>query len=316
MSILEAFPSESALPPPEPAKVAVLEGFDSEASAVVAASADGDSVTAQARPFNVAAIVGATLAMIVVTGGATQQRSFPQPQPSKAEAGDVVLTAAAPEPARIVARSVVVAEPAREPLAPVANKIVPAAVDKVPTQVDKTPKPRLTKEVVANKPAAVQTGVPVVPVASWVPPASGVVELPPPPVLREPPHASLNALDMGRTIEARTVAGPSPVAQIQDVIGQYQAAYNALDASAAKAVWPSLDERALAKAFAGLSAQRVMFQPCTVDIKGNQAVASCRGSVRYTGRVGDKRTRLQQREWEFALRKSTDAWQIQGVRVE
>jgi len=107
-------------------------------------------------------------------------------------------------------------------------------------------------------------------------------------------------------------ADPTPA--IRDVLRRYEAAYERLDASAAKEIWPSLDERALARAFSGLASQTLSLEPCKINVTGTSAVASCHGRATYVGRVGNKTGQVQRRDWTFELRKSTDDWQIRSVR--
>jgi hypothetical protein len=103
-------------------------------------------------------------------------------------------------------------------------------------------------------------------------------------------------------------------AAIQDVIRRYETAYERLDASAAKQIWPSVDERALARAFAGLASQTLTLQPCRIDVNSSSAVASCPGSATYVARVGSKSGQIQRRDWTFVLRKANDGWQIGSVQ--
>jgi hypothetical protein len=110
------------------------------------------------------------------------------------------------------------------------------------------------------------------------------------------------------------IAIVNETAAIQDVIRRYEQAYENLDASAAKQIWPSLDERALARAFSGLAAQTLRMQPCEIDVASGSAIASCRGYATYVGRVGPKSGQTQQRDWKFYLRKSAEGWRIGSVQ--
>ena len=103
---------------------------------------------------------------------------------------------------------------------------------------------------------------------------------------------------------------------IQNVLGQFRAAYADLDARAVKQVWPSASEAALAKAFANLESQDVAFYGCDTTISVETARAACEGQVSYVGRVGPRQPRTQDREWTFTLRKvEGDRWQIDRVQV-
>lgn len=105
----------------------------------------------------------------------------------------------------------------------------------------------------------------------------------------------------------------APEAAIQMVLGQYRTAYRELDAGAARAVWPSVDTRALRKAFDSLEQQDLVFDSCQIAVADARAVASCRGFAWYIPRVGNKSPHDDQREWEFTLRKSGEAWLIDTV---
>jgi hypothetical protein len=115
-------------------------------------------------------------------------------------------------------------------------------------------------------------------------------------------------------VPVRTIAVVDETPAIQDVIRRYESAYERLDAAAAKQIWPSLDERALASAFAGLASQTLTLQPCRVDVTNRSAVASCNGYATYVGRVGNKAGQIQRRTWKFQLLKSPDGWQIGSVQ--
>jgi hypothetical protein len=115
---------------------------------------------------------------------------------------------------------------------------------------------------------------------------------------------------------ASVVSIPSGVDQqmrVQDVLRQYARAYGQLDASAARAVWPSVDERALARAFQNLSSQQVSLGDCEIDIRGAIANASCRGQASYAPKVGKREPRTEPRTWRFELRRDGDAWTIDNV---
>jgi hypothetical protein len=93
-------------------------------------------------------------------------------------------------------------------------------------------------------------------------------------------------------------------------LDRYRSGYNTLDAAAVQAVWPSVDGRALARAFARLESQAFEFAGCQVDVNGTQAVAACSGNVRYVPKVGSKTPQLDSRQWSFDLAKSGTGWTI------
>jgi hypothetical protein len=98
-------------------------------------------------------------------------------------------------------------------------------------------------------------------------------------------------------------------AAIRRTLDRYEAAYSQLDASAAHAVWPTVDQRALARAFDGLAAQRVSLNACDVRVTGATARATCSGDATWTAKVGGGR-QTQPRRWSFELRNADGTWQI------
>ena len=102
---------------------------------------------------------------------------------------------------------------------------------------------------------------------------------------------------------------------IRATLGQYRDAYERLDASAAKRVWPGVDERALSRAFANLESQSITFDNCKTTVSGAAAVASCRGTATFIGRIGSRNSQTQSREWTFKLQKAGSGWEVQSVQV-
>jgi hypothetical protein len=115
---------------------------------------------------------------------------------------------------------------------------------------------------------------------------------------------------------ARAPAVEVETSAIRDVLGRYRNAFNALDAKAARQVWPTVNERTLDRAFGQLEEQDVYFDRCTIDVKGVLAQARCNGSTRFVPRVGNRSPQTMNREWNFNLRKASDGgWQIQEVQA-
>ena len=70
-------------------------------------------------------------------------------------------------------------------------------------------------------------------------------------------------------------APPAPTATnvaVRAVLARYASAYERLDASAVKDIWPTVDERALARAFSDLDAQSIVFDACDLTIAGNVTI--------------------------------------------
>ena len=104
--------------------------------------------------------------------------------------------------------------------------------------------------------------------------------------------------------------------QVKQVLQRYRVAYQGLDAQSAQAVWPAVNQVALARAFDGLESQRLTFDACSVELQGNHAVATCRGSARYVPKIGSRQPRVEPRIWSFALRKIGADWKIDNARAE
>jgi len=100
---------------------------------------------------------------------------------------------------------------------------------------------------------------------------------------------------------------------IEAVLGRYRNGFNSLSASSVSAVWPTVDEKNLAKAFERIEDQHVSFDSCEIDIGGVAAQANCRGTARYVPRVGSRTPRDEARRWTFNLRRASDGWVIDRV---
>jgi hypothetical protein len=102
---------------------------------------------------------------------------------------------------------------------------------------------------------------------------------------------------------------------VRKIIEDYTRAYERFDVQAAKALWPSLDVRALRKAFDDLEGQRVRFSGCDVSVASSNANARCRVDATYRPRVGSRVMHLQ-REWSFNLARGAHGWQIVDARMQ
>ena len=96
-------------------------------------------------------------------------------------------------------------------------------------------------------------------------------------------------------------------------LNRYQDAFSALDANAAHAVWPSVDVKALAKAFDQLDEQTFDLEGCDITVTGARAEADCAGNARYVRKVGNRTLRVEPRRWHFRLRQANDQWLIDAV---
>jgi tetratricopeptide (TPR) repeat protein len=139
------------------------------------------------------------------------------------------------------------------------------------------------------------------------------------PRVSQPTPASIESrVASGPPAASVVPAGAMPVAEqsrVEEVLRRYARAYGQLDASAARAVWPSVDEKALARAFQNLASQNVSFHDCDIDIRGAVANASCRGQASYVGKVGSREPRTEAMGWRFELRRDGDAWKIEQAEM-
>jgi hypothetical protein len=103
---------------------------------------------------------------------------------------------------------------------------------------------------------------------------------------------------------------------VRQVLQQYRSAYERLDAASARAVWPGVNEAALARAFEDLESQTLTFQNCDVQLRIEEATATCHGTTRYVPRVGGREPRVEPRRWNFTLRKFGSDWRIETARAE
>ena len=115
---------------------------------------------------------------------------------------------------------------------------------------------------------------------------------------------------------AAALADPAPGDEdhIHAALTRWRTAYSALDASAAREVWPSVDARALARAFQALKSQEVRFDRCDLTVNGGSARAACTGRAVYVPRIGKQSPRATSHEWTFELTKSDERWSIASAR--
>jgi hypothetical protein len=143
---------------------------------------------------------------------------------------------------------------------------------------------------------------PIVPAAA--PPA--LAELPPVPSPAPAPSAA-PARAAASAIESNTRG-------IESTLARYRRAFSTLDAGAAVKVWPTVNQRNLARAFERLQEQDVSFDGCKIDLNTDtRAEATCKGRARYVPRVGSREPRVDQRQWRFSLVKVRDEWLIGAV---
>jgi hypothetical protein len=102
------------------------------------------------------------------------------------------------------------------------------------------------------------------------------------------------------------------------VLREYSRAYERLDVRATKAVYPSVDDRSLQRAFENLKGQEMRFASCDMSISssGADANARCKGDATYRLKIGSRVLRYTDRVWTFSLSRDGGGWQILDARMQ
>jgi hypothetical protein len=157
------------------------------------------------------------------------------------------------------------------------------------------------------------------PATSSVGTAGSPVVLPSvPPPLTAPAPASPPKTAAADPPAAAKPSDVSPAAAdreaVNRILAEFRRLYSELDASAVVRIWPTVDDRALGRAFEQLEKQSIEFTNCRITLNGARAVASCSGTALYIPRAGNKRPRVDSRAWTFALNKANGWWWIESVK--
>ena len=169
--------------------------------------------------------------------------------------------------------------------------------------------------------------IPAPPPTLPAPPPTGAVS---PPTLPEPPAEAgkvaeaIEPMALPRAVtvpEVREIAPRDRVYQKEStalarVLGHYEQAYDRLDARGAAAVWPSVDSRALTRAFARLQAQDLDFGNCTFAVSVSDAAARCAGVLRYARRIGDTTLKTERHVWTIEFARAGESWQIVRITAQ
>jgi hypothetical protein len=120
-----------------------------------------------------------------------------------------------------------------------------------------------------------------------------------------------------RVARAMPVAPPRDEESILLVLHEYETAVGRKDPAAAKAVWPALDDRALARAFNDLQSQSLALEDCGVTVANSNAAAraKCQGVATYLPKVGRRKPISASHEWTFNLSKTGGDWQIESAAI-
>jgi hypothetical protein len=166
------------------------------------------------------------------------------------------------------------------------------------------------------------------PFTTIAPTAAPAIAMPSPAAESAAPLNPLPPVDLSETAillsaESTTIEHtgglPSPIDDelpVQRTLRRYRVAYDGLDARSAQAVWPSVNQAALARAFDGLASQTLTFENCDVQLHGEAATATCRGNTRYVPKIGSREPRTEPRVWNFTLSKAGSDWKIDSARVD
>ncbi len=137
-------------------------------------------------------------------------------------------------------------------------------------------------------------------------PAAPEIRAPAPAVASTPTGTSGVAVVDPRSVEQ---------GKVRAILSRYEAAYSDLDAGAAARVYPSIDRKALSRAFDALASQQILFEDCRIQVANATARATCAGTASWTPKVGTG-FRQQARRWQFDLKQVSGAWQIGNVQIE
>jgi hypothetical protein len=251
-----------------------------------------------------------------VTAPATSEPPIAEdPTVARAEVGDPAANTAVVETPRPAAAPAVEASSntraeastaAPPPAPPIERRAVQASLEPTPSLPDPEP------------------AAPVAPTSGAVPAVAGTdgvalsgtsVALTPPAILPASPPVSTPAPAAATSPAASSsTSSQADESQVRATLHRYEAAYSALDAAAASAVWPGVDRRALASAFGALSSQTVSLGRCDVRMSGGTAQAECKGTARWEPKVGAG-PQSSSRLWRFDLKNTGTDWIITRATV-
>ena len=133
-----------------------------------------------------------------------------------------------------------------------------------------------------------------------------IVAAPAPPPVKTTPAAT-------PTVDPAPSAEEQNLASIRNVIDRYRKAYSTLDADVVQTFWPTVNTKALSRAFDQLNVQLFEFDSCSISTSGSVATAFCTGRATYAPRIGNRTPRVDSRRWTFHLEQSRGSWVIESV---
>jgi hypothetical protein len=157
----------------------------------------------------------------------------------------------------------------------------------------------------ANAPIAPPPLPPATPPVADRPSASSPASAAPP-APATPTEAAPSAPAINREAEA---------GKVRALLSRYESAYSGLDADAAARLYPSVDQRALTRAFGALDSQKVTFDDCRIQVGISLAHATCTGTMTWKPKVGGG-SKTQARSWQFDLKQVGTDWQIGSVSIK
>jgi hypothetical protein len=170
-----------------------------------------------------------------------------------------------------------------------------------------------TPPVVLPLPMRAGTGAPAtIPSAPGLPDLSSAAPLPgiAPPAYTPVAAPSPAALGGG----GRMFSDESSV--LAGLLRQYESAYQRRDAAGAATLWPTVDLRALTRAFARLRMQNLEFGDCTFAVAQTEATARCAGVLRYAQRIGDPSIQTEHHVWTVEFVRRGESWKIARITAQ
>jgi len=252
-------------------------------------------------------------------GAASTATALPaKPETERLNPRDTRTTAApvaapAPQPERMPAQ---LTASARSAVAPAPSTPAPpvAAPDPAPVAV-----PRETPINAASTSGSVDVAVPAAVRNTPVATAGDITSAAAVPTT---PERDLRPAPVDRPVPALSTAAPAPIAStvtpataIERTLQGYQSAFSRRDVNAVRQVWPSVDQKALAKAFDQLRSEDLTLENCKVTVNGANAVAACGGKTEYVPKIGSKSPRVERHQWRISLQQVAERWVVRGVDV-
>jgi hypothetical protein len=312
--------SETATPPPVTVSLETLASFEERVMRRVREREAAASSVAPAQRKGTWTIPFAAAAGFLAAMSSTALYE-PTVLPSRSIAMFAPLVALdVPEPlARPITPSQVVEVVPAEPLPvrPAATSVAMNGIVDVPPEPVRVPSPpRAQPPTSSPLPTTTPQPPPAPPAAqpatSTV--ARGVQTLPPRPI-PDAVVASPAATPAPAVVPAALVSTNDDRMLVDQTLQRYRRAYNRLDARSAQAVYPAVNEHALARAFEDLESQVLLFESCEIEVQGSSAKVICHGSSHYVPKIGNHETRVERRVWSFTLRKDDGDWKIENARA-